>query len=53
MLPASSLLAHGGGVPEVLGIAVPLVAVGAGVLMERAARRKARAQEQREETPET
>ena len=38
-------LAHMGGVPETLSILVPLLAVGAFVLMERSARRKAREKE--------
>ena len=48
------LLAHLGGVPEAMTIGVPLLAVGAFVLMERSARRKAREQQQREapEAPE-
>ena len=52
VLADAVLLAHGGGVPEALSIGLPLLAVGALVLMERSARRKAREAEQQQQQGE-
>lgn len=46
------MLAHGGGVPEVLSVLGPLVVLGALVLMERRARRAARERPAPEQAPE-